>query len=52
MEKLYPIIRRVRRSLLPPDEPVSREGAKAAKVEEVKTPEEKQNDDADETPAS
>ena len=27
MDKLYPIVRRVRRPLLPPDELVSREGA-------------------------
>jgi len=31
MDKLYPIVRRVRRPLLPPDEVVSREEAKEAK---------------------
>ena len=31
MDKLYPIVRRVRRPLLPPEELISREGAKVAK---------------------
>jgi hypothetical protein len=50
MDKLYPIVRRVRRPLLPPDhEPQRRRGAEMeTKTAEPPAPEEKQTESADE----
>lgn len=46
MDKLYPIVRRVRRPLLPAEEVVSREGAKVAKGTEVPVSEVGSREDA------